>query len=184
MLTKIWAALVRYFYSSEVRQLIGQGHASRAGMLALDFARCEIGRGEFGGNNRGPDVERYRAGHGGNGAWCAAFVCWCIERAYVSLGRTCPIKRTHGARKLYKRVVEAGHAVTRQELEPGDIVLWSRGQPAWQGHVGIVSGVSRNRAGKVIGWSYIAGNEGRYPAVVREFRGKEKNLVGFARLPI
>lgn len=183
MLTKLWAALIRFLYSSDVRRMLGDGHASQIGYMALDSARREIGNGEFGGNNRGPDVDRYRGDLGGKGPWCAAFAFWAILDACRRLGRACPIKRTHGARRLYGEVVKAGHAVDLQSLEPGDIVLWSRGTKGWQGHVGIVSGVMRNRAGRVTGWRYIAGNEGPYPAKVGEFPGKSKRLVGFARLP-
>lgn len=43
---------------------------------------------EVGGNNRGPEVERFlRTVHCNPGdPWCAAFVCTCIEEAYKLVG--------------------------------------------------------------------------------------------------
>ena len=182
-MTKFVMWLLSWWSGNSARLELMRSRASQYGLMALDTARREIGRGEFGGNNSGPDVRRYRQGFGGSGPWCAAFVCWCIEQSSARLSRRVPVKRTHGARRLFRRVCAAGCKVGKDEVEPGDIVLWSRGKKAWQGHVGIVSAVERTREGRVTAWRYIAGNEGRYPAVVNEFAGKEKRLVGFARLP-
>lgn len=168
--------IINWWTSDDVKRMLLRMQPS-LGAAALVIATAELGSGEFGGNNRGPDVERYRAGVGGSGSWCAAFVYYCLEQA----GKV-PFKRTHGARKLFRRAVAAGMLVEEQDLLRGDLVLWGRGT-GWQGHIGIVSDVVRNRSGKVLNWSYIAGNEGRYPSMVRLYRGKGRSRpVGFARI--
>lgn len=160
---------------------------SPLGLATLKVARTQIGKGELGGNNIGPDLDRYRGPRGGTGSWCAAFVYWCAWRAAQSRRHRVPFARTHGARKLFRRAVRSGMLVPARAVMAGDLVLWSRGNPnkpeeRWKAHIGIVSEVERDR-GKVLGWKYIAGNEGKYPALVLERYGhKRGRLVGFARL--
>lgn len=161
---------------------------SPLGLAALEVAKREIGNGEEGGNNRGPHLDRYRGGKGDKGAWCAAFVFHCILTASRGRGRPVPVKRTHGARKLFRRCVAAGWLVEYQDIQPGDVVCWSRGNPhkpedKWKGHIGMVSEVIRDQQGVVVGFEYIAGNEGPVPAKVAEHEGHRRRLVGFARLP-
>lgn len=144
----------------------------------VDYAREELGRGESHRDNDGADVRRYARTMTSPGNWCAAFVCWCIEEAAKSLHLAPPVRRTHGAKALWRAVLAAGG---RAELPmPGDVVCWHRGPVgAWTGHVGIVSRVD----GEAF-WS-IEGNRGRYPSKVREFGHElgEDRLLGFARLP-
>lgn len=142
----------------------------------------ELGRGESGGNNRGPDIARYRQGRGKpGGSWCAWFVSWCICQAALRLGIAAPVKPCGGARKLYKRCVAAGREVDLEPvdpMQPGDIVAWRRGRLAWQGHIGIVveAGVESYRT--------VEGNTGHTPAVVRYHRHRydDPRLIGVARL--
>jgi hypothetical protein len=150
---------------------------SQIGLAALDVARQEIGHGEVGRNNAGPDLDRYRAG-GPGGPWCAAFVSHCLEQGARQIGATLPLRRSHGARTLFARCVAAGERV--EDPRPGDVVLWSRGAAnSWTGHVGIVSRVE-NR-----GFWSVEGNRGAFPSRVREYGHEcgEANLIGFARLP-
>lgn len=47
----------------------------------LEAARGEIGKGEVGGNNRGPDVEKYQGVFGypnPDQPWCLYFIQWCL----------------------------------------------------------------------------------------------------------
>lgn len=156
---------------------------SPLGTRALQVALREVGHGEHGGNNKGPDVSRYRGRLGGRGAWCAAFVVYCFEVASGAQGKPCPIKRTHGARKLYRRCVAAGWRVEFDDIQPGDVVLWARGdEGSWMGHIGIVGDVMRDSYGDIKSWRYVAGNEGKYPAVVRVSQGHSRRLIGFARV--
>lgn len=145
----------------------------------LSIALAEVGRGESGRNNDGPDVIRYRRGQRGYGSWCAAFVSYCAEQAANELNITLPFKRSHGAKRLYRAIGEAGSFVN--DPQPGDVVCWHRGPPgAWTGHIGIVVehlGVS------VV--NVVEGNIGKFPAfvAVRKHDTSKERFVGFARMP-
>lgn len=135
-------------------------------LRATAIAEMEIGNGEEGGNNRGPHVRRYRAGKGGRGAWCAAFVQWCFEAAATELGYTLPWERTHGAKALAKRIARVGRVVdwrSGQLPRRGDAICWHRGRLPWQGHVGIVSEFSL---------------EGRYLRTIEGNRGRIRHWSG------
>lgn len=97
-----------------------------------------------------------------------------------------PVKRSHGAKKLFANCLKVGVRVDRPA--PGDIVLWHRGAAgARTGHIGIVSRVDGGEF-----WS-IEGNKGGgknkagvfIPSKVREFNHEigEALLLGFCRLP-
>lgn len=158
------------------------------GELALQIAKTEIGIGETVANNKGSSLDYYRTDidgqKGSGGAWCAAFVASCFERAALTHGLVkvqsdMPYKRSHGAQRLYKNIGKAGTFVTHPS--PGDVVCWRRGiSPRdWRGHVGIVSHVGIGGA-----FRSIEGNRGRFPAKVQEFSHNvdESKLIGFARL--
>ncbi len=123
---------------------------------ALEIAISEKGKGEKGGNNRGPDVDRYRAGArvggiGGSGAWCAAFVSYCLRWAAAELRISLPFETSAGAKRLIKNVRDSAGAEvmnvnawcnTLHPL-PGALVCWHRGilSPlgwGWQGHIGFL----------------------------------------------
>lgn len=143
----------------------------------LRVAREEIGHGEEGGNNQGPDVERYRFGRD-SGAWCAWFLCWCLHEACGRLGVDLPLRMTGGAKRFFHRVERVGVALAEPRL--GAVACWDRGaQGSWQGHVELVSLVHGDGS-----FSSIGGNRGSYPSKVREYiheRG-EGRLIGFAAL--
>ncbi len=180
-----YTRLINWLTHDYVFGQINSLRPSPLGETALSVALVEIGCGEEGGNNRGPHIERYRGARGGKGSWCAAFVSYCLLTAAKRKGIVCPVKPSNGARRLYRRCVAAGQIVSLDKVRAGDIVLWSRGPTgSWKAHIGIVSRVNRDRGGEVVGFQYVAGNEGKYPAKVREFAGiKKKRRVGFARLP-
>ncbi len=176
---------IDWFSTDDAWRYIRRHMPSGLGLAALAVAHSEIGKGEAGKNNSGADVERYRAGFGGNGPWCAAFIYFDIDEASSARKETNPIQRTHSARRLFGRVAKAGWLVNAQMVQPGDIVLWARGgKDSGKGHIGIVSQVEHDRDGRVLHWWYIAGNEGTFPALVQSHRGdKRKRRIGFARLP-
>ena len=155
---------------------------SRLGLAALEVARHEIGRGETGANNRGPDVARYRRGVDDGQPWCAAFVSYCLEEAALHLGlATCPVARSHAAKRLWRHCAAAGLAV--EHPREGDLALWHRGiAGARTGHIGLVSRADRLSS---LFWA-IEGNKGAPPASVREFDHAlgEGGLLGFARPPL
>lgn len=149
------------------------------GRYALACARLEIGRGESGGNNHGPDLDRYRTDRqgrrGSDGPWCAAFVAWCLERGALEF------KRSHRAKALFSNLLAAGAAKV-DSPHPGDVVLWHRGADgASTGHIGIVSDADPLSSL----FRSIEGNRGGYPSKVREYAHEvgEALLLGFARLP-
>lgn len=152
---------------------------SSYGEAVLAVAIAELGKGEQGGNNIGPDLDRYRQG-GPGGAWCAAFVAYCLEVGAVHRKMECPVRRSHNAKRLYANVLKGG-GVRVERPAARDIVLWHRGADgARTGHIGIVSRVD---SGSLF-WS-IEGNKGLYPSKVREYPHEcgEALLLGFCRLP-
>lgn len=155
-----------------------QSEPSSYALRVLRIAKGELGQGEESANNESPRIALYRKG-GPGGAWCAAFCAWCLEQAAIEMAVVCPVKRSHGAKKLFANAVsENGFAVKRPM--PGDLALWHRGaKGAATGHIGIVSTVAQDGM-----WFCIEGNRGAYPSRVREFAHElgEANLLGFARI--
>ncbi len=160
------------------------GASSELGLLALSIAIDNIGNGEEGGNNSGPFVEMlHRKKWDGNddddGSWCAAFVSWCFEEACRRLDLDMPFKRSGGAKRLWKNIVEAGSGPVNPA--PGDVVCWDRGKKgSWQGHIGFVEKFED-------GIIYtVEGNVGAYPSKVRRFMhdlSRQGRLEGFGRSP-
>lgn len=162
---------------------------SELGLAALAVARLELGNGEAGANNVGPHVDRYRTGldgeRGPGGAWCAAFVSYCLEIGSRKLGRPCPVVRSHRAKTLFARCVKVGRLV--DVPLPGDIACFHRGaENAPTGHIAIVSrGLHQSTGVNVPAATYhtIDGNKGRYPAPVSEWpRLLGEGELGFVRL--
>lgn len=146
--------------------------------LTLNIMRGWIGRGEQGGNNDGWFVRFLTKGR--RGAWCAALISTALETACIALRQPVPIPYTRGARRLYRHWSGAGRRVEVTELQPGDLVLWSRGRLRWQGHVALVSACT-DTPGVV---RLIDGNIGKR-AKVREYEKDLRNdpkLLGCARL--
>ncbi len=145
-------------------------------------ARRELGHGEEGGNNCGPDVVRYRRGVNDKGSWCAAFVSYAWEEAAAETGLYLPFKRSHGAQRLYKAIRAVGHEVSAVP-RIGACVCWERPEAgAWAGHVGIVVGFDATSNTLVT----VEGNRGRFPSRVAEFTYPEgrwlNRLIGIASL--
>lgn len=147
-------------------------------LTVLRVAKGEIGFGEESANNEGERIKLYRKG-GPGGAWCAAFAAHCLEEAAHKLAVVCPVKRSHGAKKLFANVIAGGGIAVKRPM-PGDLALWHRGaRGAATGHVGIVSTTAQDGL-----WFCIEGNRGAYPSKVREFAHEmgEPNFLGFARI--
>jgi len=100
-------------------------------MKHYDLARAEIGTFEW-KDGHNPKVIEYFAevGHSwvtdDETAWCAAFVGAMLERSGIA-----------STRKLNARsYLDWGVLVKLEAAEPGDVVIFSRGDPkGWQGHV-------------------------------------------------
>jgi hypothetical protein len=151
------------------------GHAvvpaeERAHYQAIQVGGLDVligwrGRGElYGGrahNNRGPDIDEWRAidgtagGQGGAGAWCAVVQCAADQVAVAELEWRLPWKPSRGARRYAGNVAEAGRWICKAgpwprrrvrwcaeptEIPPGSYVLWDRGDPKrrgerWKAHI-------------------------------------------------
>lgn len=139
-----------------------KAHAS----TIVDVAISELGHGEIGCDNCGPDVKRYTRGM--EASWCAGFVSWVLREAGVDI----PYKLS--ARQFWNM---ARNRVTTPQ--PGDIIcFWRESPSSWKGHVGIVYKVGD-------GWiTTIEGNVGAFPAKVKRitYYGVPKNLLGYVRV--
>jgi len=152
---------------------------SARGRAALQVAVGEAlaGAGEGGGDNMGPDVDKYL--HDivePPNNWCAGFVCWCLANS-----GSMPFPYTVGARMILTLAEQAGLTTFKDPIatrpRPGDIVVWWRDGPAsWRGHTGFVHHVDQGRLFTLEGnkTSRVEGFD--YPLV-----GMER-LLGFVRI--
>lgn len=97
---------------------------------AYELAKAEIGTVEWtDGNN--PKVVAYFKDSGNPGvkddetAWCAAFVGAMLRRAGM---------KSTGALNA-RSYLDWGTPVDRKDAQPGDVVIFKRGNSSWQGHV-------------------------------------------------
>ena len=154
---------------------------SPLGFAALEVAVEELGRGEAGGNNYGPDVVRYRRGIDDGGPWCADFVSWCFLEGAKRLGLTVQFRVSRSARRLCARIARAGFVVTTPR--PGDVFLLSRGLAgSRKGHTGFVEHLQPDGAT----FTTIEGNRGAYPSKVGQFERRlgDGDLILIARAPL
>lgn len=182
MMNRLLIALIRVFYPRrKFYELVGRHIAS----IALQHALKEVGHGEETANNEGPDITRYTKQEK-PAAWCAGFVCYCLQKASDYLGMEMPIKYSLGAKKTFRQLLKIGVEVTPEQARPGDIFCLERGLDGdWRGHIGIIKGCfeSDNR---VIYWETVEGNVGKFPAKVKILRRNlldpETRLVGVVRI--
>jgi hypothetical protein len=106
---------------------------------------------EVGGNNCGPWVRLYMAGHdGAPQLWCAGFTCLIVTQAARDLGIAMPFKRQVGVDALVKdaknngRFIAEGEVATpvarQSKLRPGHLFVVRKSANDWD-HVGIVFAV-------------------------------------------
>jgi hypothetical protein len=136
---------------------------------ALAVAVSQIGLGEAGGNNVGPDVARYIAPAKPPASWCAGFFGWCYEQAAVEIGMPLPFRRSLGAKALGRNVGAVGRVFQDSALaRPGDAMVFHRGaQGSWMGHIAMIEKVvSVGVAGSIV--DTVEGNSG--PKVMRRTR--------------
>lgn len=142
---------------------------------ALRIMIGEIGRGESGGNNLGPDVARYVFPAKPPQNWCAGVIGYCYEVAAFGLGIELPFKRSLGAKALGRNVAAYGRRfMDPREAQPGDLMIFSRGMKgSWHGHVAMVE--SQYGGGLI---NTIEGNSG--PKVMRLVRAANADQARFA----
>src|SRR5262245_7551306 len=100
---------------------------SRRGRAALETAISELKAGakEVGENNSGPFVRKYLNRIVEPPAnWCAGFVSWCFAQHPDGI----PFRYSVGARNIRDQFRERGWLIEDAPLEPGDIIVWWRGQ--------------------------------------------------------
>ena len=155
----------------------GGGAIGRAA-LRVALAEMAAGSKEVGENNSGPFVKKYLNDIVPPPAnWCAGFVSWCFSQTPQGI----PYRYSLGARDTRDQFKRLGWAYDARDRtpEPGDIVVWWRGQPdGWMGHIGFVRSVE----GGIL--HTVEGNKGGFPAPVNTFDyvlGRMDRLLGFGR---
>lgn len=110
----------------------------------LELARAELGTKEVDGPGNNPRVVNYFAAAGheevvqDSTAWCAAFVGAMLRKSNM------PSTGSLAARSYLK------YGTPVDTPEPGDIVVFSRGNSTWEGHVGFYVGETATTV-KVLG---------------------------------
>lgn len=139
-------------------------------MTPYDRARADLGTWEW-KDGHNPKVVKYFADVGRDWvkddetAWCAAFVGAMLER--------CQIRSTRAL--TARSYLEWGSPVSLAEARPGDIVVFSRGNPhGWQGHVGFF--VKANGSAITV----LGGNQNNQ---VNERPYRRDRLLGIRRVP-
>jgi uncharacterized protein (TIGR02594 family) len=102
-------------------------------LSAFEIAKREIGVAEKPGPGSNPRVNEYLQSVGladDFTPWCAAFVNWCLLQASV------PGTKAANARSFENW----GTPIAISAIQPGDIVVLTRGVDRWKGHVGFYVG--------------------------------------------
>lgn len=113
----------------------------------LAIARLELGVAEIPGEDHHARILEYHwatslKATADEVPWCAAFACWCLEKASIDSPRSA------AARDFLRWGVELA------EPRPGCLVVLRRGSLAWQGHVTFFDGWAG--PGKMLG---LGGNQ-------------------------
>lgn len=175
--------LSRFFFApTEPPRLVPSPFA----LATLEAARSQLGLGEVGRNNSGPHVAKYcnyahvASGEVSTGPWCACFGSWSMEQGARDIGLArCPVRRSHGARRLMRNVIKAG-GVYIKEPEIAAVVCFPRDKAGKRaGHWAIIESI--NEDGSVV---TIEGNKGRR-GIVAPFPHDfdYERVVAMARLP-
>jgi hypothetical protein len=116
--------------------------ANGLGQRALAAAASQIGVHEVGGEDLGPQVERFQAATGATGqAWCASFVTWAFQRAGHDMpqGNWASVANWVGAARQGTAGLEI---ISPEAARPGDIVAydWGFGDDfGSDAHIGLVA---------------------------------------------
>lgn len=105
--------------------------------LFVEIAATQVGVRELKGN-RGPKVAEYLRIVGLNEgyAWCAGFVCWCVDQVCKQTKTNSPMVYSAGVLAMYNQ----NKRLQVKEPRVGDIFIMRFGQG--KGHTGIVTGVT------------------------------------------
>lgn len=136
------------------------------GLAILQKAREDLNAGvhEDLGKNDGKRIREYFKHFGMNGGqeWCAAAVSAWMRESGINI-----IEGSVGAQEIGRQFQSKNRWIPKdkikpEHLQPGNIVVWSRGEPgSWKGHVGVID--SSDDTGK---FKSIEGNSGNNSAQV------------------
>lgn len=139
----------------------------------LSVMQERVGIKEFPGKKHNPVILQWAADIGhpevtdDETAWCAT----CCASAAKEAGLPMP---PHNTRLLARSWLTWGVKVDLDDIRPGDVAVWPRGNSSWQGHVNVVESVSD--VGQVI---CIGGNQSN--AVTRTKPLDPATALGFRR---
>ena len=153
----ISSALARHAAANALR--IGGAPSNLAG-TALEVLMGWEGKGEEGGNNRGPWIEKWSGKKKAN--WCAAIIGAAYKEAAIRCEMPLPFELSLGAKRLGRNIGEAGSFVEIDSLIAGDVIVLHRGpRGSWKGHIRMFHSYDIADPNLLHYW---AGNEGRFPA--------------------
>lgn len=99
----------------------------------IEIAQAEIGYTETPNN-----MTKFGEWFGLNGvAWCGLFVSWVYAVAGYALGNVGYSKGFAGCQTAYNHFKVSGEIVTKEQVQPGDIVLFDWGHDGECDHTGI-----------------------------------------------
>lgn len=139
----------------------------------LEVMQARVGIKEVVGKKHNPIILKWAADIGhpevkdDETAWCS--ICACS--AALEAGLPMP---AHNVRLLARSWLTWGTKVDLDDIKPGDVAVWPRGNSSWQGHVNVVEAVSE--AGMVV---CIGGNQSN--AVTRTKPMDPAGALGFRR---
>jgi uncharacterized protein (TIGR02594 family) len=106
-----------------------------------------IGIHEIGGNNNGPDIEKFQKAVDGKASgepWCMAFVQFCIMQIEKQLDINSNIFNSEHCLTTWTKSPESMRLINPI---PGCIIIWQHGNTS-NGHTGFITGI--NAAGKLL----------------------------------
>lgn len=137
---------------------------------AFNLAKDDLGTWEW-GEGHNPKVLQYfkDVGHSwvkdDETAWCAAFVGAMLKRSGLP----------HTGKLNARSYLDWGNPVSMEDARPGDVVVFSRGNPnGWQGHVAFFDRQTKDHI-------YVLGGNQRNQVNVMAY--PKARLLGIRRLP-
>lgn len=105
--------------------------------------------------------------------WCAAFVNAVLEESDIESNNA-----DHKYPLLAKSFLDWGQDISKQDIQPGDLVIFPRGNQGWQGHVGFY--LKTQEIDGVEYYYILGGNQSNKVSIVLYRAGK---ALGIRRRP-
>lgn len=116
---------------------------SNANLALIEEEKKWIGVKEKGGNNKGPEVEKFQKAvdnKASSEAWCMAFQMFCIKEVEAALGIKSQIFRSEHCLTVWQK---SPKSMRIEKPEPGCVIIWQHGTST-SGHTGIFTGFDKN----------------------------------------